>query len=206
MTNCVCEQLFNKYADPYGYMDICLAIFQGADYRGANEIKKCWEQLISQVHEKAVTEQQVQPFELVADTVRRLGSRFSLSEYIFPPNDLVPLLEIYAYENQRDVGPPTWVVDTLLDAGIVHETLLRILDEMFWRDEVPFKGTARRRLVRDAVYVVEKWFASAVRRGGEGLRTEMVKGVLVGFAGAIPDGGDKERIIRVVEEITKRFG
>ncbi|KAH0608129.1 uncharacterized protein H6S33_002181 [Morchella sextelata] len=201
------SDLFNKYADPYGYMEICLAIFQGADYRGANEIRKCWEQLISQVHAKAVADQRVQPFELVADTVRRLGARFSLSEYIFPPNDLVPLLEIYAYENQRDVGPPTWVVDTLSEAGIANETILRILDEMFWRDEVPFKGTARRRLVRDAVFVAEKWFAAAVRRGGEAaLKTEMVKNVLHQFAQAIPDGTDKERIVRLIEEITKRLG
>lgn len=189
-------------------MDICLAIFQGADYRGANEIKKCWEQLISQVHEKAVSENQVQPFELVADTVRRLGHRFHTSEYIFPPNDLVPLLEIYAYENQRDVGPPTWVVDTLCEAGILPETILRILDEMFWRDEIPFKGTSRRRLVRDAVYVVEKWFAAAVRKGAEkGMRTERVKGTLVGFLGAIPDTwADKERIMNLVAEIEKRMG
>lgn len=201
-------QLFNKYADPYGYMDICLAIFQGADYRGANEIKKCWEQLISQVHEKAVSEQQVQPFELVADTIRRLGHRFHTSEYIFPPNDLVPLLEIYAYENQRDVGPPTWVVDTLCDSGILPETILRILDEMFWRDEIPFKGTSRRRLVKDAAYVVEKWFAAAVRKGGEsGLRTDMVKSTLTGFLSSIPDASpEKERIMTLVADIEKRMG
>lgn len=200
-------QLFNKYADPYGYMDICLAIFQGADYRGANEIKKCWEQLISQVHEKAVSEQQVQPFELVADTVRRLGHRFHTSEYIFPPNDLVTLLEIYAYENQRDVGPPNWVVDALCDSGILPETILRILDEMFWRDEIPFQGTSRRRLVRDAAYVVEKWLAAAMRKGDKGMRTDMVKSTLVGFLSATSDTwSEKERILVLVADIEKRMG
>jgi nuclear pore complex protein Nup155 len=79
-------QLFNRFADPYGYMDICLAIFQGADYRGVNEIRKCWEQLISSIHTTAESSSQGRPYELVADTIRRLGHRFGNSEYIFPPS------------------------------------------------------------------------------------------------------------------------
>ena len=79
-------QLFNRFADPYGYMDICLAIFQGADYRGAGEIKKCWEQLISSIHTDAEASGQGHPYELVADNIRRLGHRFNNSEYIFPPS------------------------------------------------------------------------------------------------------------------------
>ncbi|KAL7276341.1 hypothetical protein RUND412_000680 [Rhizina undulata] len=205
------SDLFNKYADPYGYWDICLAIFQAADYRGANEIRKCWQQLIAQTHDKAVAEGSVQPFELVADTVRRLGQRFSLSEYIFPPSDLVPLLEAYAYEHQRDVGPPTWVVDALLDAGIPHETLVRILDDMFYRDEVPFRGTARRRLIRDVIYVIERWVQSAVRvgRGGAlegGFKKEFVEGVLQGYGRVAGDSVDRDRLIWVLEEVRRRFG
>lgn len=79
-------QLFNRFADPYGYMDICLAIFQGADYRGAGEIKKCWEQLINSIHADAEASGQGHPYELVADNIRRLGHRFNNSEYIFPPS------------------------------------------------------------------------------------------------------------------------
>lgn len=86
ITNFFCIQLYNRFADPYGYMDICLAIFQGADYRGAGEIKKCWEQLITLIHTDAEASGQGHPYELVADNIRRLGHRFNNSEYIFPPS------------------------------------------------------------------------------------------------------------------------
>lgn len=66
-------------------MECCLTIFQSADFRGQNEIKRCWEQLITNVHAAAIAEDKVQPFEMVADTIRRLGQRFVNCEHIFPP-------------------------------------------------------------------------------------------------------------------------
>src|SRR5690606_11665029 len=63
-------------------------------------------------------------------------------------------------------APKTWVVDTLLDSGFKHEVVLRVLEEMFRRNELPFQGTARRRLVKDAIYVGEKWLSAEGRRGG----------------------------------------
>ncbi|KAG0137775.1 hypothetical protein HOY82DRAFT_647199 [Tuber indicum] len=146
-------------------MDICLATIQGTDSRGAGEIQRCWEQLISSIHTDSEASGQGHPYQLVAHNIRRLGHRFN-SEYIFPPYDLVQLLEIYANEHQSNVSAPTWVVDHLLEAGIPAELMLRILDEMYCRDKVPFQGTVRRRLVRDTAYVAEWWFTHAVLRGG----------------------------------------
>ncbi|KAI5788369.1 Non-repetitive/WGA-negative nucleoporin C-terminal-domain-containing protein [Geopyxis carbonaria] len=198
--------LFNRYADPYGYLDICLAIFQAADFRGPNEIRKCWEQLITQVHKRAESADQP-AFEFVADEIRRLGHRFVLSEYIFPPSDLVPLLETYALEQQRDIGPAGWVVDTLLEAGIAEETLLRVLEEMFWRDEVPFSGNARRRLLADATLVVEKWWNKVVRRGGlsDGFSSGAVHGVLQSMSSALPQAREEaERVERLLADMARR--
>ena len=147
----------------------------------------------------------MQPFEVVADTVRRLGKRFRLSEYIFPPTDLVPLLEIYAYEHQRDTGPHGWVVDAFIEAGIQEETLLRVLEEMFWRDEVPFRGAARKRLLGDAVYVAEKWWTNVVKRtGGQGFRADSVSQSLKGMAASIPRGLEAERIERLLADVRRR--
>ncbi|KAG0137742.1 hypothetical protein HOY82DRAFT_647061 [Tuber indicum] len=98
-------------------------------------------------------------------------------------DDLVQLREIYANEHQSTVGAPTWVVDCLLEAGIPAEIILRILDEMYWRDKVPFQGTVGRRLVSDMAYVAEKWLTHAVRRGGEALaKKEFVRGGLTGLS------------------------
>jgi nuclear pore complex protein Nup155 len=95
----------------------------------------------------------------------------------------------------------------LLEAGIPADTIVRILDEMYWRDEVPFQGSARRRLVRDATYAAERWFTLAVRKGGEAiLKKDFVKGVLEGLARATGDSNDKARIMGVLDEIRRRLG
>jgi len=187
-----------------------------ADYRGPLEIRKCWETLIGQIHEKAISDGRCQPWEAIADTVRRLGHRFSLSEYIFPPTDLIPLLEAYTNIKQRDIGPPSWVVDTLLDAGVPHDVLLRILDDMFWRNEVPFEGNSRRRLVRDAVSTADKWFCESLKGKtfggvrttiGAGFKPEAVAQVLEAYLRSGVDLGPEIRgkLEKLVNDIKRRY-
>lgn len=120
--------------------------------------------LISQKHTQALEQGEAQPFEVVAETVRSMGSRFASSEYIFPAGDLVPLLERYAFEHQRDVGPDGWVVDTFIEAGVPEERILHVLVDMFYRDEVPFRGLAKRRILVDAVNLVERWWSNVIKR------------------------------------------
>lgn len=204
------SDLFNRFADPYAYMDICLSIFLAADYRGANEIRQCWQTLVSQIHEQAVNDPDSSaPFELVADKIRILGRRFAGTEAIFPPADIVPLLEKYAYEQQRDVGPPGWAVNALVDAGVSEETILRVLEDMFWREEIPFVGAARKRLLGDACVAAESWWHRALRKGGaEGFSIESVGGVLRTMLGSLQKVGreDTERVEKLLADMTRRGG
>ncbi|KAK6529667.1 hypothetical protein TWF281_008830 [Arthrobotrys megalospora] len=183
--------LFNRFADPYGYWDVCLQIFKGADYHGTHEIKRVWEKLLAKLHDEAKADQSKNIHEVVSDEFRNLGHRFSLSEYIFPPEDLVPMLEIFAVENVPDTMHTSWVPQTFLDAGVSAELVLRILDAMFYRDEVPFKGSHRKRLVRDAVYVADKWFRSAVKK-----RT---KTTLFGGTDQVEGGFKKQYVVATLE-------
>jgi nuclear pore complex protein Nup155 len=77
-------QLFNVYADPAGYNDICLQIFYIGDYRNAADIKSTWQKLIQEVHQRTVDRGTPQPFEAVVEKVRSLGSRLRMSESVFP--------------------------------------------------------------------------------------------------------------------------
>jgi len=40
------EKLFNEFADPLAYFEICLEIFQAADFRQTSEITQCWDSII----------------------------------------------------------------------------------------------------------------------------------------------------------------
>jgi len=124
-------QLFNQYADPLGYFEVCLEIFQTADFRNTAEINQCWESIIRKggyhlhpisrtltdwpiEHESKESKKTGEPFEGVADAIRRLGRRFLKYELIFNPPTLVPMVEKYNLETiQRD----GWVPEAFLDAG-----------------------------------------------------------------------------------------
>ncbi|KAI5293937.1 hypothetical protein KEM52_004977 [Ascosphaera acerosa] len=53
--------LFNLYADPGGYFDICLQIMYLANHRNVADIKLAWERLISHVHTVALEADEAEP-------------------------------------------------------------------------------------------------------------------------------------------------
>jgi len=107
--------LFNQYADVLGYFEICLEIFQAADFRQTSEIAQCWEAIIKKEHDAAREKESGESFEGVADTIRRLGRRFLKYELIFNPPTLVPMIEKYNLETAQRDG---WVPEAFLDAGM----------------------------------------------------------------------------------------
>lgn len=82
---------------------------------------------------------------------------------------LLPMLSRYAFEFQRNIGPATWVIDTFLDLSVPHESLLTVLEAMFYADEVPFRGRNRRYIARDIVHVIKLWFTQSTGMLGIGM-------------------------------------
>lgn len=83
--------------------------------------------------------------------------------------------------------------------------MVRVLEAMFWQEEVPFKGVARRRLISDAVYVVEKWWMKVVKRGGgEGFRASDIETMLRSMVAMIPRGSEAEKVDRLLADIARR--
>lgn len=132
--------MFNQYADPLGYFEICLEIFQAADFRQTSEITQCWEAIIRKgirlltipsklaEHENSEAKQAGEPFEGVADAIRRLGRKFLKYELIFNPATLVPMVEKYNLETiQRD----GWVPEAFLDAGMIPSRSIHYNVNMF---------------------------------------------------------------------------
>lgn len=86
---------------------------------------------------------------------------------MFPISDLVPMLERYEFEFQNGVGPETWVIDMLVDLQVPFESLLSVLEGMFYNDEAPFLGRNRRFIANDMVYVIRLWFQDSIRGTGK---------------------------------------
>ncbi|EEH47111.1 uncharacterized protein PADG_03209 [Paracoccidioides brasiliensis Pb18] len=159
------NKLFNLYADPGGYYDICLHIMHLANYRNAADIKVCWQNLIQEVHEEASARGTPLPYEAVIEKIRNLSGRIRMSDTTFPVSMLLPMLDRYVLEQQLGVGPDTWVVDLFLDLQVSHEQIYTVLESLFYTNEVPFHGKNRRYIARDLLYLIARWFQDSLRVG-----------------------------------------
>lgn len=165
------SELFNDYADPLKYFEICLNIFQVTDFRGYDEITRCWTNVISNAHEENEYDNGKNGYEHVSSVVQRLGQQFMLAEFVFPTDFLVPQLETYALEYAPQ-APRGWVVDTFINAGMSFESLYALLYDLLERKEAPFDDlVAQKRLAMDLLYLIDKCGSSRRNFGhivGEG--------------------------------------
>ena len=78
------DDVYNGYVEQAGYYDLCLVIYQVADYRNSADIEATWQNLVNQTHGEAEQSNNSQAWEAVADKVRTLGRKLNCSETTFP--------------------------------------------------------------------------------------------------------------------------
>lgn len=202
------DTLYNNFIDPAGYYDIALQVFVCADYRSKNDIVSTWQNLVSREHTAAQADQNVQPWERVAETVRSLGRKLSRSEWVFGPSEyppssvcpssksstdisklgfLLPLLLRYSIEHQRGVGTLHWVLSIFLDLEVPRESLFRILELQYYSDEAPFHGRNRRYIATEIVYLVDTWLNETRRAPG-------------GVCGGTENATEVAEVLRVIRQ------
>ncbi|KAL9092020.1 MAG: hypothetical protein Q9159_001018 [Coniocarpon cinnabarinum] len=119
------DTLFNDYADAGSYHDICLAIYQSADYRNPADIKQTWDALfksidheVREARERSAAGEPVPPsailgddvdpsgalpWEMVGLKVQSVGARVGRSEAIFPLPTIVQLLYTYLINTEQNL-------------------------------------------------------------------------------------------------------
>lgn len=157
-------ELFHNFADAAGYHDFCIMLYQVADHRNPADIQASWRSLIDQTDAEAP--ERVQPWEAVGDEVRKMGRRLHAANATFPIQFLLPTLEKYAIDPKRQPPPPdAWALDLFLELEIPHETLLPVLEQMYYSNEQPFTGTKRKLVAAKMVYLIGRWFEASERSG-----------------------------------------
>jgi nuclear pore complex protein Nup155 len=159
------DELYNTYADQAGYHDLCILIYQVADHRNPADIRASWQELINQTSREALMQRDALPWEAVGDKVRNLGRRLQGADATFPVQTLLPMLERYSLEDAARGAPKTWAIDVFLNVDIPHESLLPVLEQIYYGNEHPFVGTQRRIIAAHMVYVVRTWLEGSSRRG-----------------------------------------
>lgn len=168
-------QLYNTYADPCNYYDICLLIFETANHRNGADITSTWQQYIDQKHHEVENDPNnatQQPYEAIVNIIRSMSQRLKNSETTFNPLTLIPMIERYALENHSDRMPRTWVVDLFIQVQFPFETILSTLQSMWLNDVAPFRGQYRMILADHMLYTCEQWYRDCQRRNQRPFGTE----------------------------------
>lgn len=128
-------------------------------------IRTTWASLIASIHTQTLAKgpnSNVRPYEVIVNTVRDLSHKLT-SDTFFPPRELIPLIEKYALEYPDNVASRNWVPELFIDIAIPYETIVPILEDMFFAAEVPFSGNHKMVLARHLVYVASRWLDDCVR-------------------------------------------
>ncbi|KAH7031669.1 Non-repetitive/WGA-negative nucleoporin C-terminal-domain-containing protein [Microdochium trichocladiopsis] len=194
------SSLYNDYADQASYYDLCLIIFHAADFRNAATIAQTWTALIANTHEE-VQEQWAeyearrpghqgsgddappQPYEALVNKIQDVCHRSSNDSFIFPVPTLLPEVCAYAYEggqDQRIGADVNWPIVLFLNLGVSYDLVVRVLEQMFEAQEVPFRGAARSRLIEWICFAIGRWMNELSRAGRADARLDPWVGELVG--------------------------
>lgn len=202
--------LFNEYADQGQYYDICLQIFAAANHHNQADIKTMWEQLLQSIQARVEEDPQAQnerPYEAIVNIIREMSQKLSGYEIVFSPSILIPLVETYAAEHEHP-GPLNWVPDLFLSVSFDPDTIINILEGMFYNEVNPFVGPNRIVLANHIVYVAEQWYEDCLRHnkrvfGGE-VQKDVIGQLLADLSAAAyrDDPVGRQRIM----ELRKRIG
>lgn len=156
-------QLFNDYADQASYSDICLEIYEAADHRNEADIAATWQTLLDNTHSDVADSQNPQqaPHEAVITMVRHMANRLSHSEVTFSPQLIIPMLERYNIEYMA--GDATWLPTLLIQVNFPFETIISILQSMWYTNSAPFTGSKRRVLASHMLFVLDQWFEDCLK-------------------------------------------
>ncbi|KAI1824562.1 nucleoporin-domain-containing protein [Xylaria intraflava] len=193
------SHLFNVFTDRLGYYDLCLVILHIADYRNPTTVAQTWISLIQQTHDDILEQRAAyeahrlvpdaapvdpppQPYEALVTQIEQICHRCSNDSFVFSVPSLLPDVCRYALVNAQDgrIGADVhWPINLFLRLGISHDLVVRVLERMLEAQEVPFRGTARSRLVEWTCHAVRQWARELNRHGRAEARLEPWVGTLM---------------------------
>ncbi|KAF2098698.1 nuclear pore complex protein [Rhizodiscina lignyota] len=184
------DELYHQYVDQASYEDLALVIYQIGDYRNLPHVAATWESLIERdqfeqvqiYNEQAADSVQIaQPWERVGERIRTMGAKLQLSEVAFAIQVVLPLAAKYyvdqvlkgdgvlGHNRQARMPPQEWVPALFADLSVPFETMVVVLEGLFYGNEAPWNDRRNRGIVGAwIVYVVQRWFSDSLANGAAG--------------------------------------
>lgn len=142
-------------------------------------MRATWTNLLEHSHNDALDRNVPSPWEAVAQDVIRIGRRLKGDENVFPVNIVLQLLLQYHVQYFTSESSPrgtadrdlirctnfSWPIDVFIDLGVGFEHLIATLEAVWYAQEWPFQGHARRSIVKWIIYTVEEWYRISNQEG-----------------------------------------
>ncbi|SCU87234.1 LAMI_0D05270g1_1 [Lachancea mirantina] len=156
------SDLFNDFADPLGYSAICLAIFKISDFRNNEEILSKWMELFNKLKEELVLGGDSGPeattnfIQLLSAVVIRIGRNVRTSEFVFPVEDLLPIISDLFQDNlsQQHINAGS-VTSIFITAGVPYDKMYYLLKKLIETAE-----SNSEIYQKEMVWLIKEWYAA----------------------------------------------
>lgn len=157
------SELFNGYADPLGYYEICFSLFYISDYKNPDDIFKRWELFFEKIsYEYKQNNDTSKPLCLVlSDKLVSVGAKIHNNDFVFPVDKLIKLMCKYiedaAEENQK--APRGIVIDTFIKSGVAYETLYVTVKTLIEHNSHDiYAGLTKFLKDSEMLYLMQNWY------------------------------------------------
>ncbi|GMM38473.1 Nup170 protein [Saccharomycopsis crataegensis] len=151
------SQLYNEFADPLGYDDLCLIIFKESDYRNFEEIHTKWDHILEKIKSIYDSNSEMEPLGvMVSNVMIQVGKRVHDSEFVFPiPVLIEKMLKVLSPVQLT----PGIIVDSFIKSGVSYSKLYYILKEMIEINTSKDKSSIK----NEMVYLIQNWWQNDSR-------------------------------------------
>lgn len=158
--------LFNLYADPLGYYELCLVMFAALDYKNGDDILKRWELLVEKLFHKTLAKGT--PFYLLVDQLfATWGLKLSDNDVVFPLDALTKLVARYVHQAVEEHGaaqqpPEGFLANLFLSLGVLYDKIYFALRTIIETDAAfdLYPGFTTYLQQKEMGYLIKKWFAN----------------------------------------------
>lgn len=179
------SDLFNDYADPLGYYDLCLLIFKISDYKNTDDILKRWELFFERIfHEFLVADSKRREplYIILSNAFSAVGQKLSSNDLVFPIDELIKLVGKYIQdsieEDPSSQTPPNGIlVDIFIRAGVSYGKLYYIMRSFIKHNTYEvYSGFTKDLQDNQMTYLIKNWYNSD-KRLREVISTEKLRGL-----------------------------
>lgn len=154
------SDLYNDYASPLGYHEVCLNIFKVSDFRNQEDIMNEWNELFSSLKKELYKSDQVEDsmnfINLLSNVVIKVGRNVHTSDIVFPVFELFPIICNLFYQNLPHSHIKRGSIVTIfIQSGISYSKMYYVI-----KDLIESSNSANKLYCKEMGWLIQEWYQS----------------------------------------------